>query len=429
MKAGLTRLKGLMDRVSGRLPVSVSLREPSFLDAPTLKPGATAALPSMQCFHDVAIEPASSMTFVFACGGPDWPDFDQQVDARQCRDGRPADRRPVPADGPVEKIDEPCVWGGQIFRHFGHTIAEFSARLLQSKIEHPDARFLFLLPPDQKEGYVPSYFWDVLSWYGIGRDQVLIVRDRRFLARELWVAAQAEQLLKRGPVPGYIDVLTEHSKKLLGDPEKRGVAYVTRSALYPGHGRHAGEGYICELLAQLGVTIIEPENLGVAKQLNAYASAKHLIFSEGSAMHGRQLMGYQAQDITILNRRRGFRTAEAFLAPRCDRLTYVEDIKGQLSVHMENGAVRHQHALAIFDEAALIETLAGNGLDLTSLWDQAAYEAAVEKDTLAWARASFKRDRKVPYDQSIPHLTETLTELDLQSLTPRILEIAEKART
>ena len=43
------------------------------------------SLPAMAVFHDVPVVPVTRVSRSVPTGGPIWPDFDRQIDARHCR--------------------------------------------------------------------------------------------------------------------------------------------------------------------------------------------------------------------------------------------------------------------------------------------------------------------------------------------------------
>ena len=84
----------------------------------------------------------------------------------------------------------------------------------------------------------------------------------------------------------------------------------------------AAERIIEECLRDIGFTVMHPERLPLIAQLDAYNSALELVFSEGSALHGLQLLGPIRAGIRVLTRRPGSRMLEPNLAQRTDRLSY-----------------------------------------------------------------------------------------------------------
>lgn len=417
----ISKLRSGMRSASG-LFASTSASESRRLSTELCPSGAH--LPALQLFCNIRVEPARDQHLVFARGGPVWPDFDTQTSIRQCRAGKPVDRLPDTAPGDPVILNQPCVWGGQVFRHFGHFVAEFATRLLHSKVKRPDDLYLFYLPPEQEETYVPDHFWHVLAWYGVARDQVRFVKDRPYLVRELWVAPQAEQLPNIGPSAAYLDLLDDLGQlhDIAVAPSQ--VTYVSRSGLHAGHGRQAGEGYLDSCLQKLGIHILRPERETLHSQMQVYAASRTLVFSEGSALHGRQLIGRVSQKIQVFNRRKGKRTAQDILAPRCQSIGYTEAVTGELCVLMEDGRLRSQSGLGVFDLDAVFAALRELGYDLSKVWSKTRYEQALEADLLAWTAFSFRPERKAPIDASLALLREQTSLLGLQTFMQRIERLA-----
>ena len=154
-----------------------------------------------------------------------------------------------------------------------------------------------------------------------------------------------------------------------------------------GKGGLAGESYLTQLLMQLGVPVLDPMQVSLTAQLASYAGAKTLIFAEGSALHGRQLLGHVDQVMVVLNRRKAARLAQAALAARCTELRYV-DASAQMVV-IGSMAARKERALALslYDLDVVFATFAGFGIDLQGAWDHAAYALAVRQEAEDWLMA------------------------------------------
>ncbi|KGJ10668.1 hypothetical protein IT40_10535 [Paracoccus versutus] len=80
-------------------------------------------------------------------------------------------------------------------------------------------------------------------------------------------------------------------------------------------------------MSRAGVAILDPGKETLMRQMALYAGARLLIFAEGSAMHGRQLLGRVDQKILVLRRRPQSRMAWAQLEPKCRKLEYAPIIK------------------------------------------------------------------------------------------------------
>ncbi|MCX7644250.1 MAG: glycosyltransferase family 61 protein [Rhodobacteraceae bacterium] len=332
-------------------------------------------------FRDIAVVPTRSIRHRIPCGGPVWPDFDRQTGLRHCRSGRPVDRPPPPPAGPCPRIAEPCVWGGYLETSFGHLVAEHVPRLPFALAERPDDLYLFTAHPRDDAATLPPHVWDVLAWLGLRRERVCVV-TAPVVAAELRAGPQAEMLWQSAPAPGYLAELGRIAARNGLEPEPRPVLYVTRAGMTTrGQGGHLGEGYLVALLRALGVAVIDPAALPVRAQLAAYAGAAHLVFAEGSALHGRQLLGYIDQTIHVLLRRRASRIGRKMIAARCARLVYHETAGDMLR---PGSAPRVDIACTLYDRDALFAAFAAAGVDLAPHWDDDAWRAAAAADLAGW---------------------------------------------
>lgn len=365
-----------------------------------------SVMQAMQTFRDIPVVPVRKVKRLKGDGGPIWPDFDLQVAARFCRNGIACDDQPRPP-AQLQPLDQPAVWGGFIAPQFGHLVAEHLTRLPQSLRDRPDDPYLFTAPPGMTDETLPGYVWDVFNWYGLRREQMCLVQ-RPLVVKELRVAAQGDMLGGIRPSHEYLEILESIAQRNALVPEPNRHVFVTRAGLVPkGMGGHAGESYLADLLQRLGVTVIEPGQLSIRRQMEIYAGARTLIFAEGSALHGRCLLGRVAQDIHVLRRRPFRNTARFQLSDRCRSLTYHEVMAGRLGTRTDLRGNRNDLDLALYDPEVLFAVFGGLGIDLKPHWDAEAYGAAVASDLAAWMA-------KVPTssDQLAENL-EVLADLDL----------------
>lgn len=345
------------------------------------------ALPDMQVFHAVPVVPVARVTGMVPVGGPIWPDYPDHVAARHCRDGKPVDVAPArPAR--MRRMNKSAVWGGFLNRQFGHLVGEHLTRLPQSLRDRPDDLYLFTVHPQETKETLPGYIWEVLDWYGVRRDRVWLIR-LPWLVKELRVAAQGEMLGGLQTPNEFLDLLDANATRKALVPVPNRLVYVTRAGFVAsGKGGHAGEGYLAALLARLGVTVVDPGQLSIRRQMELYAGAQVLVFAEGSALHGRCLLGRVAQDIHVLRRRSMRNTARAQLAPRCQRLVYHQVLAGRLGTRTERRGSRVDLEAALYDPEVLFATFRSLGIDLRRHWDKAAYLAAVRADIDGWLAAN-----------------------------------------
>lgn len=374
---------------------------------------------SLQYFDDVPIMPYTRLLGGGSPheGGPVWPDWERQTTARHCRKGQPCDHPPI--ELPIEDIlAEPVAWAGPIVPHFGHQISEFSLRILPTLAEWPEAVFAFAANPLRKitsPATAPGFFRDILAWFGVAPERTRVLA-KPTLAPRLCVAPQAEQLGRIGPAPDYLDLLDALARQRLGRPVRRGRLYVSRAGQ---SARFAGERYLETTLVAAGVTVFRPEKVALAQQLRRYAIAEHVIFAEGSALHGTQLLGRTLGRVSILCRRPGSRVAEVFVQPRAQSLEYLDF--GAKLIHGldEAGKAADSRGITVLDEALLLDGLERLGIPIRRHWDSARYQAACVADTKEWL-AHFARGRRLAVPGARERVLACLAACGFAALAPAI---------
>ena len=340
-------------------------------------------LAPLQEFRDIAVVPVSDVAGHIALGGPIWPAFDRQIAARHCRDRQPVDICP-PRPAEARPLRNPAVWGGFLDLKFGHLIVKQMTRLPQSLRNRPDDLYLLTLPPGQSVAGLPAWVWQILGWHGVPRRRVRLVNKALGVA-ELRVAAQGEMMGKQPTGAAYLDLLDANMVRRALSPEPAPVVFVTRAGMVArGLGGHAGAAYLAQVLARAGVRVVDPLAQGVAGQMAIYAGAGVLVFSEGSALHGRLLLGRVAQDIHVLRCRPNRDIGAEQLAPRCRELRYHAAAGQRLGARMRAGGDRYDLMAALYDLEVVFEVFGGLGHDLRPHCDGAAQHAAVLHDLRGW---------------------------------------------
>lgn len=308
--------------------------------------------------------------------------------------------------------------------HFGHLISEAISRIPQSLAEHPDLPLYFTCGRPTEAARTSRVFQSIMKWLNVPLEQLRFIHQPT-LFRELHIAAQAEHLNGPPTALGYLDLLEARIHGNLQKTRPSGITFVSRCKLAQPKGSHAAEGYLVDRLEQLGVRVIHPQDLPLPDQMQIYADSKHLVFSEGSAIHGRQLMGYVDQEITILRRRFRSSVAQHQLRPRCETLTYVPCFAGALYTRERDGAKIHHMMSSIYRIAPVFKYFEGIGVDLTSVWNHADYERARDHDVLAWVRALYSPSAAhwLRPTNTAEELLDQLEPLELEHLKPEIRQI------
>ena len=350
-------------------------------------------------------------------GGPIWPDWSNQLEARHCRNLTPIDDCPEHPQRICYHFNEPAAWCGGIVKHFGHQIADFSTRILHTRSAHPKVKLLFSTWEDWGQyktfNKTPAFFRAILDWYNIGPDDIEIIMEPT-LVRELMVAPQAEQLYNYGPSSEYLDLIDEHVEQRLRRKPKQRAIFVSRA----GTSVHfAGEAYIENLMQEAGIKVIRPETMPLEEQLAEYEASEQLIFTEGSALHSLQLLGRAIDHIHVLVRRPGCRIAENLLNVRAKSLSYIEVAQGVVCALYPNGDPQHGTGIPIYNEDAIINYLRSIDQALSDRWNQSLYLELRDNDILAWLEwiATKQRTKITPSKEAI---ITSLRKLDLSHLVP-----------
>lgn len=350
--------------------------------SPPAPPAPAGDLPAMMDFTDVRVAPQAFE----ASPGADWPDFERQHHARLLRAGKPVCRKPVFDEGPVEVVEAPAAFLCFHHLHFGHFVAEAAPRLPQTLAERPDVPLVVTAQRPRTYETASAPLRGVLDWMGVAPERLRFVH-RPTLFRRLSVAAQGEHLDGPPPGAGYLRLLEAIAARHDLPRPEGGTVYVGRSQLEWHNGVHAGEAHLEDCLTALGVRVIRPEKMPLADQLRVYAGAGRLIFAEGSALHGRQLLGRIDHDVSVLVRRPGWALARKALLPRVRSLVHAQVVGATLHALTPEGAPRGFTALAFYDLQALFQHFDWLGLPLGRVWDQAAYERARDLQVLRWLKA------------------------------------------
>ena len=380
---------------------------PDHLHAPTL-------------FENIPVVPVTSEERMVLTGGPVWPEWAQAGELRHQRSGVPVDKQPQYDPGTLQPFDKPALWGGHIVNHFGHFLAEHSTRLLCAARARPDLTILLTLPPDKTPEQVPAFVWQVLKWYGIEATRIHFVTNP-LKVRQLWAIPMAEQWAHVPPSGAYLDLLDDTANRngLTNPPTE--IVYVARDGFeQSAEGHNAGESYLTALLPKLGVSVLRPETMKLKAQLACYQKAHTLIFAEGSAMHGRQLLGRINQHVAVLNRRPRSRIALSALQPRCRQLSYVETTRGLASVVWPNGNPWLVRAISLYDPDVLLRSFAALGVPLQDVWDPVAFEHAQEQAIRTWIALRFEPRQPIDHTASRRRVTRELSQFGLDHLAKEI---------
>jgi capsular polysaccharide biosynthesis protein len=217
------------------------------------------------------------------------------------------------APQPVEHLKGTYLYGGLLYKHFGHFLAESTGRFWAlDHVDMPVDGVVFL--PKKKltwpkrfarpmRGWL-SKFDPVLANVHAPVDPVsverLIIAPQGFGTNDMMWAC-----------PEYRDYVHSHFGANIPAAGADKV-YISRSRLFSKRGRYLAEDRIEQLLIDEGYTIFHPQDEPLDVQIAQYKAATHIISSDSSALHlAAFFMGAEDQ-VAIVKRRPG-RIVEDFL--------------------------------------------------------------------------------------------------------------------
>jgi hypothetical protein len=201
-------------------------------------------------------------------------------------------------------VEEPTIYGGPLFRHFGHALCESIHRLWPrfALKELHGAKVAFNLVNNTK---IMPYVTEALNLHGFSKVDVIPI-DEPILFKRLFVGPQARQMAGPTLIPNYRAMLDrELAWRLPPDGGQRRL-YISR--LRHHHtGSYYGETFVQSALAEEGFEAIYPEDHSLNELVTLLRSCSLAVFAEGSAIHALELCGSAVPAVAVISRRQNSR--------------------------------------------------------------------------------------------------------------------------
>lgn len=184
---------------------------------------------------------------------------------------------PYPVVGPVVEDDRRVIYGGRLFNHFGHFLLEGLARLWVAR-DQPDLPIVWSTWERLGTSVYRGWQQGILSAIGLEREAIFLTQPTRFSSVVV-------------PEPGYVTptVFDRDYARFIGcysnpDPAKRAPLWLSRSRLEDAGGDLLAPRLEARL-ADEGWTILHPQEMPVAAQLDYLSNATRVAGELGSAFH------------------------------------------------------------------------------------------------------------------------------------------------
>ena len=205
-----------------------------------------------------------------------------------------------PAPVGLARLPGLSVFGGVLGRDFGHVVTQSIGRLWAGSLA-PGAPILFL-PETLEVTGIPAYFADLARGLGVSNDLRLVTTAT--LCNRLLVPEDICNLEHRPSASRFfVDWLAQIRARPDRSAAGTGRVYVSRSGLDLTKGQFLQEAAVEQALAANGYLVFHPEDHPVARQIEVYQSARHLIFADGSAAHLWSLVARPGQAAAVILRR------------------------------------------------------------------------------------------------------------------------------
>jgi hypothetical protein len=183
-------------------------------------------------------------------------------------------------------LDEPVEDVGDVVLHcfhrsaaaFGHYLADslpVAALLLP---ELAAGRMRLLVPP-----YLPEWAVIGLQEIGVAKEYCIFPRGTMLRCRRLVVPSTLDTSSTFRPNPGLISALRTAVGQLCASPGRRRLWLTRRNQRSYSHRRLLNEAAVQEILGGLGFETIEPGNMSLRAQIEAFSNAEIVAGVHGSA--------------------------------------------------------------------------------------------------------------------------------------------------
>ena len=193
----------------------------------------------------------------------------------------------------ITHIAETVVYGGVIYEHYGHLLAECFSRLWWF-LENPgnDYKVVFISPHDTIIGK------DLFSMLGLKKENIILLKEASSF--DAVIVPDQSYYFYSGYTTKALMVFNAIRDSVIPADYKK--VYLTRTNLPADTGQVVNEEYFVEYYRSLGYKIIAPEQLPIPEQVAVMAGAEDVVCISGTLQH-QILFCQDGVNITVLQKK------------------------------------------------------------------------------------------------------------------------------
>ena len=265
----------------------------------------------------------------------------------------------MPSDTP-KALEGTWLWGGPLWLHFGHFLAESTPRLWALDAHESELSGILFTPKRPRNaGLIKRWQWKFFEELAPGLPVKIATEPMR--VERLIVPGQGFGLgaISSG-TPEFRAFMAERFGATVpaSGPEK---LYISRSKFEFRKGSLVGEEALERHLEAQGYEVFHPQEHDIATQIARYKAASHIIAAEGSAIHLAAMVMGPAQKLAIIVRRRS--SATDYIEAHLKAFAGITALSVDALIRnwMPKGERKARHAVGEIDFPALQDALLMGG--------------------------------------------------------------------
>lgn len=317
---------------------------------------------------------------------------DPSIEARIKRTGRwpwiDVIERRTP-DSQLRYMDGCYLYAGLLYNHYGHIMTESIHRLWAYDPSIHSGVVFVVLYHDGYEGRLgqfnyPKYLADILKIFGIGEEKIILVKQGMiFEEMDLVVPGS---FLGGGAEEWYFPILEEVYERV---ESLSNIDLIKPDRLFMGRshiihkGTLLGESYFGHILQKNKYIYFKPEEYNIYDQITIVKKSKEVVFVEGSAIYGVDLVSKVDGVVSMIPRRSTNSLYVPHLECKCNFST-IGDLSSIIRLNTSGGKSAPKSPVITASPKNMYDDLLRRVPDLNEVFDYKVFSDFQDHDILAY---------------------------------------------